>query len=124
MCILVVDDEPFVLGIVAQSLRDAGYEVITAKTGSAALDLIRGRPTYFTCLVIDYYMQQGTAGADVIEIMRTAYPTLPIVMTTVMSHARSTAWLNQYKVQLLVKPYSLSRLIGLVDQLLHTAPRK
>ena len=43
--VLVVDDEPDILKMVTFRLKKEGYEVITAKDGQEALDLIKsGRP--------------------------------------------------------------------------------
>ena len=36
--ILIVDDEPNIIGTVAPLLRSRGYEVLTAMSGRAALD--------------------------------------------------------------------------------------
>jgi two-component system chemotaxis response regulator CheY len=41
--VLVVDDEPNVRSYLAQILKDAGFNVLTASDGDEALELIRGR---------------------------------------------------------------------------------
>ena len=38
--ILIVDDEPNILGTLAPILRDRGYEVFTAMSGGAALETV------------------------------------------------------------------------------------
>ena len=42
--ILVVDDEPEIVALCSDYLRAAGYAVLTARDGRAALDLLRASP--------------------------------------------------------------------------------
>ena len=49
--VLVVDDEAEVCVLVARTLTRAGYEVLTAQSGEAALSLLGTGPV--DCLVVD-----------------------------------------------------------------------
>lgn len=48
--ILVVDDEPNVRNYLADILRDAGFQVVTAGDGGEALEIIRSQPPDFISL--------------------------------------------------------------------------
>ena len=65
--VLVVDDEPDIVGLVAYHLAKSGYRVSTAADGGEALELARReRPTL---LVLDQ-MLPGMSGFDVLERLR------------------------------------------------------
>ncbi len=67
--ILVVDDNEVLRTLLSQVLEHAGYDVITAESGSAALDVAAGDPPDL-CLV-DHVMP-GMSGADLISALRAA----------------------------------------------------
>ena len=65
--ILVVDDEPDIVALVAYHLAKAGYRVSTAATGTDALELARqDRPA----LVVLDLMLPGLSGFEVLEQLR------------------------------------------------------
>ena len=49
-CILVVDDEPSIVGAIAASLRCSGLHVDEATCGQAALESAKARPPHLTVL--------------------------------------------------------------------------
>ena len=66
-CVLVVDDEPDIVALVAYHLAKAGYRVSTAATGAEALETSRReRPA----LVVLDLMLPGLSGFDVLERLR------------------------------------------------------
>jgi two-component system response regulator RegX3 len=76
--ILVVDDDPGVLDVVAYALRSAGFDVVEARTGPAALEHARGNG--FDLVILDL-MLPGLPGIDVCRTLR-AESDVPIVMLT------------------------------------------
>ena len=65
--VLVVDDEPDIVALVAYHLAKAGYRVVTAATGSDALRICgQERPA----LVVLDLMLPGLSGFDVLEELR------------------------------------------------------
>lgn len=66
--ILVVDDEPEIVALVAYHLGKAGYQLATAATGQQALDAVRRER--FSLVVLDL-MLPGMSGFDVLEAIRT-----------------------------------------------------
>lgn len=79
--ILVVDDEPDIVALVAYHLAKSGYRVSTASTGPDALAMARDeRPA----LVVLDLMLPGMSGFDVLEQLRAAEATkhIPVLMLT------------------------------------------
>lgn len=63
-CILVVDDEPALLDVMAPLLRSRGYEVTTASNATAAIDVVRRQA--IDLIVLDL----GLPDIDGIEVCR------------------------------------------------------
>ena len=64
--VLVVDDDPFALRSIADVLRGERYRVVTAASGSEAIDLLKQRP--FDLVLTDLKMPE----VDGIEVLRQA----------------------------------------------------
>jgi len=79
--ILVVDDDDGARTLVALALKRAGFEVVDASSGQAALDLVATTPV--SLVVLDMGMP-GLSGTEVVEQLR-ARPetlTLPVLLMT------------------------------------------
>jgi len=74
--ILIVDDEPNILGTLAPILRDRGYEVFTAMNGGSALETVHRERLDF--LVLDLGLPD-TNGIDLCRTIRDGL-TVPIVV--------------------------------------------
>jgi two-component system alkaline phosphatase synthesis response regulator PhoP len=80
--ILVVDDEPQIVELVGDYLKQAGYRVLTARDGQTALTLARHE--HPDLMVLDLMLPGGLDGLDVCRRLRRD-PTLadvPIIMLT------------------------------------------
>ena len=80
--ILVVDDEPHIVEVVQDYLKQAGYRVLTARDGQTALTLARHE--HPDLVVLDLMLPGGLDGLDVCRGLRQD-PTLadvPIIMLT------------------------------------------
>lgn len=82
--ILVVDDDPRLLHIVAMYLGIEGYEVMTAENGDDGLAKLQDRPPDLVILDI---MMPGMDGIETCRRMRGHAPTadIPIVMFSALS---------------------------------------
>ncbi|MCB1906996.1 MAG: response regulator [Rhodocyclaceae bacterium] len=83
MQILVVDDEPFNLDIIAETLDDPSYRLVTADSGEHAWDLLRRPGNHFDLVVLDRMMR----GIDGIEVLRrikadARLTDIPVIMQT------------------------------------------
>ena len=80
--ILVVDDEPHIVEVVHDYLKQAGYRVLTARDGQTALTLARHeRPDL---VVLDLMLPGGMDGLDVCRRLRQdpGLADVPIIMLT------------------------------------------
>jgi two-component system phosphate regulon response regulator PhoB len=79
--ILVVDDEPDALELIAFNLKTAGFDVLTASDGEAALQLAR---SHLPDLVLLDLMLPEVDGLEVCKILRRdpATSAIPIIMVT------------------------------------------
>ncbi len=78
--ILVVDDEPAVLDLLAYNLRKAGYEALTARDGYQALEMAR---QFSPDLILLDLMLPGIEGLEVCRELRKTSD-VPIIMITAL----------------------------------------
>ncbi|HET7144085.1 MAG TPA: response regulator, partial [Anaerolineales bacterium] len=77
--ILVIDDEAVLRQTLARVLQKAGFEVTTAENGEQGLDFLK--TTNFDMIYMDLRMP-GMAGMEVLKLIHTSYPSLPVVLFT------------------------------------------
>ena len=101
--ILVVDDEEGLRSIISQVLSDDGYEVITASSGEAALEIFKNTP--FPIVMTDVFMQEMT-GIDLLHEIKALNPnTQVVIMTSNASLESATAALRSGAYDYLTKPF-------------------
>lgn len=76
--ILVIDDEPGILGFVNARLTEGGYEVVTATHGEAAIREAVSRP--FDAVLLDLFMVP-MSGFVVLDRLR-AFSDVPVIIFT------------------------------------------
>jgi DNA-binding response OmpR family regulator len=123
-CVLVVDDDPTVSDVVRRYLERAGFAVVLAGDGPAALDAFhelvqRGdRPD----LVVLDLMLPGVDGLEVCRRMRFAVPELPVVMLTALGEeADRVLGLEIGADDYVTKPFSPRELVLRVQSVLRRA---
>jgi two-component system nitrogen regulation response regulator NtrX len=77
--ILVVDDEPQIVKLVAGLLQDEGFEVVTAGDGETALKLAAAEVPDLVLLDIAL---PGKDGLEVLKDLKGQHPTLPVIMVS------------------------------------------
>ena len=80
--LLVVEDEPLVLLSLEQALIEAGFEVLAARSGDQALNLITADTERINGLITDIGMGPGPNGWDLGQRLREQVPQLPVVYTS------------------------------------------
>ena len=121
--ILVVDDEPEIVALVAYHLAKSGYRVATASTGEEALDAARReRPS----LIILDLMLPGLSGFDVLEQLRADEATRDIAVLLLSARREEPDRLRGLSGgadDYLTKPFSPAELVLRVGAILRrTAP--
>jgi two-component system, OmpR family, KDP operon response regulator KdpE len=109
--ILVVDDEPSILRVVAANLRARGYEALTAATGEDALTVIEAQQP--DCIVLDLGLPD-VGGLEVLARLR-GWTTMPVVILTAVDdeHRRATA-LDLGADDYITKPFTITDLMARV----------
>ena len=87
--VLVIDDEASVLSATRRSLESAGFKVITAETGEAALKLYAKYRTTIAVVITDS-MMPGMDGPVVVQALRKFNPAVKIIATRGRSLAPAT----------------------------------
>jgi DNA-binding NtrC family response regulator len=78
--ILIVDDEPGIRAFMADALTDAGYRVVEAENGVAAMGELEGGT--FDLMLLDLKMPGSHDGMDVLRHARAAWPRMPVIVLT------------------------------------------
>jgi len=122
--ILLVDDEPDALELMAFNLRAAGFEVITAANGEEAL--CKAKSLSPSLIVLDVMLPE-IDGFEVCRLLRRdpLTFTLPIIMLTALSSEISRfVGLETGADDYLTKPASPREVVSRISRLLRNNPRK
>jgi len=119
--IVVIEDDPYILKLISQTLQKAGYEVVTATDGSDGLRKVK--ETAPQLVVLDVSLP-GLDGYQVCHYLRSEPATvdLPIIMVTAMSRpSDQRRGFETGADDYLSKPFILSELVTRVQSLLFFA---
>ena len=114
--LLVVDDEPTILELLAGTLRFAGFDVLTAVSGAEALRAAAaGRPD----LILLDVMMPDCDGFDVVRRIRAGGPRVPVIFLTARDsvHERVTG-LTLGGDDYVTKPFSLDEVLARIRAVL------
>jgi len=114
--LLVVDDEMTILELLAESLRFAGFDVLTAASGAEALRIAAtARPDL---ILLDVMMPHGD-GFDVIRRIRAGGPHIPVIFLTARGGVRDrVAGLTLGGDDYVAKPFSLDEVLARIRAVL------
>lgn len=115
--VLVVDDDHHILDMVANSLFDEPYTVITAESAEKALSILEKEPVD---LILSDEMMPGMPGSDLLAIVREKYPdTVRMMFTSTPSLALAIKAINEGHVyHFFAKPVKAVDLIVNIRQAL------
>ena len=80
--ILIVEDEPAVLGLAATVLTQLGYTVLQAGNGVEALRLVRERNGHGVDLVLTDVVMPQMGGKDLADTLRVEYPAVKVLFAS------------------------------------------
>lgn len=78
MKILVIDDEPIILGTVANILRQAGYDVMTADSADAACEFAAATKDNIGLLVVNHSVN-ARSGRELVEDILPMQPNMHVL---------------------------------------------
>jgi two-component system, OmpR family, response regulator len=114
--LLVVDDEPTILELLAGTLRFAGFDVLTAVSGAEALRVAAaGKPD----LILLDVMMPDCDGFEVVRRIRAGVPRFPVIFLTARDavHERVTG-LTLGGDDYVTKPFSLDEVLARIRAVL------
>lgn len=117
--VLLIEDEPGIVDFVRRGLEAEGFAVAVELDGSAGqrTALRKG----FDMVVLDL-MLPGTGGLAILEALRTAKPTLPVIVLTARGEVEDrVTGLEAGAADYLVKPFSLAELVARIRAQLRVA---
>jgi CheY-like chemotaxis protein len=117
--ILVVDDEPYMHRLLEHHLVRAGYELIIANNGREALD--RAASEGPNLIIMDVMMKEMDGLTALKEMkLRPDTRNIPVIMMTTSAHILTRqASDSSGAAMFLTKPFSPTRLLSEIRQLLH-----
>ena len=120
--ILVVEDESDLRIAVSKMLRKAGFSVVEAGDGSAAVELFRTSQLDFDIVLLDLTLP-GMTGREVLKELRAMRPGVTVIITT--AYSRETALENlggQQPWFFVRKPYRIGEITTLIQSAAPPAP--
>ncbi len=108
--ILLVDDEPLILKMLDCFLVSQGYQVLTARGGKFALEIVEQQNQHIDLLITDIRMPDMN-GIRLLEAIRQLLPHLPVIlMTGYTDFDLVVDGLKQHAFDLLAKPIEFEHL--------------
>ncbi|SDU14310.1 sigma-54-dependent transcriptional regulator [Halopseudomonas salegens] len=112
--VLLVEDDASLREALADTLSLAGYPVLAAEQGEAALHLLRQHPV---SMVVSDVNMPGMDGHALLQVLRAEYPQLPVLLMTAYGTVqRAVDAMRAGAVDYLVKPFEPDALLTLVAQ--------
>lgn len=118
--ILIVDDDTDLLQVIEMRLVCAGYEVLAATSGEAAMEVFRARRP--RAVVTDLRMA-GMDGYALFERLHAEAPSLPVIILTAHGTIRDAVKATQRGVfSFITKPFDGQELLARVAEAVAVSP--
>ncbi len=116
--VLVVEDEEIVRSLARRLLEKQGYEVVEATNGNEAWELCDAQDLTFDLVLTDVVMP-GMSGPRLIEKLRESRPTMKVIyMSGYVDEELEQDALGQPNTRFIQKPFSVGRLLDLIQNLI------
>jgi two-component system cell cycle sensor histidine kinase/response regulator CckA len=116
--ILVVDDDPWVLGLARDVLAGEGWRVLDAPSGEAAMRIAAGHTGPIHLLLTDVVML-GMGGKELADRLRPGRPELKVVyMSAYTAEVMSQHGVIESDVPFIAKPFTPDYLIRKIREVL------
>jgi two-component system, OmpR family, response regulator len=120
--VLYVEDEPLLRELASIILSDAGFRVVTAETGEAAIEALDEDGQPFCAVVTDVNLGRGPDGWAVARRARELSRGLPVVYVT---GASGHQWISEAVPESLIlrKPFTSEQILKALKSLLGNSVR-
>jgi len=112
--VLVVDDEPMIVSLLSTVLREKGWDVVEARSGTDGIDqLDRGR---FDVILTDLVMP-GDSGMDLLRAAKEIHPDAEVILMTGYATADTAIEaMRNGAFHYIMKPLKTEELVNLVEK--------
>ncbi|QPF83799.1 response regulator [Bradyrhizobium genosp. L] len=118
--VLVVEDDADVRVTTSGMLEDLGYSVLSAATGSAALEIVQGTAS-LNLVFTDVVMPDGMSGVELTRRIGLLRPELPVLLTSGYTAQRAIPEMPTGEQALLKKPFSQAELSVAIRKIMANA---
>jgi signal transduction histidine kinase/CheY-like chemotaxis protein len=119
--VLVVDDEPHVRMLVAETLDDRGYQILQAGEGISALKILRSNVP-INLLITDVGLPGAMNGRQLADAARAIRPGLSVIFITgYAENVLASKGQLETGMQVLTKPFSMDVLASRVQHLINVS---
>jgi DNA-binding NtrC family response regulator len=118
--VLVVEDEPLLAMTLEMGLEDAGFTVVLATTGDAAIAKLEAKPSRFSAVMTDIRMPGTADGWQVGRRARDLRPGIPVIYASGDSCAHWQAS-GVPGSAILPKPFSMDLAVQCLERCLEDA---
>lgn len=116
MLILIAEDDELILKTVEHKLKKEGYEVLIARNGKEAIDLIK---VTAIDLVISDIMMPFASGTEILAAIKTFGKDIPVIMLSGLGQEQVVLdAFNLGASDFMVKPFSPTELILRIKRLI------
>ncbi|MFC1511247.1 response regulator transcription factor [Candidatus Margulisiibacteriota bacterium] len=116
--ILVIDDQESMRNIVAQMLRNEGYQVSEADNGQAGLRLFVQNKYAFDLILADVNMPK-IDGFEFLKKVKTLSPNSPVIFLTGINEEVAKTVGTEYKVDgIIKKPFVVEEALAVIQKAL------
>jgi two-component system, cell cycle sensor histidine kinase and response regulator CckA len=119
--VLIVDDEEGIRTMAARVLEQAGYSVLTAADGRAAVEVFRANADQIVCVLLDLMLPHTTGDVIFRQIRRIKLDICVILMSGYDEQEMTSRFAGQEPAGFLQKPFSPDQLREIVRRLLGEA---
>ncbi len=118
MKVLIIDDEQMILSLAERILKREGYEVITADSGGAGIEVFKNQSDTIDCLLLDLTLDD-MHGFDVLREVRSIKPSIACIISSGqgIEGIDFPAELRK-RTTFLEKPYRSKQLTAMIEELL------
>ena len=121
--LLLIDDDESVLANLCYFLSDKKYDVSSASDGLEGLKLLETEEQGFDLVITDLVMP-NISGVGLIAIIKKKFPSLPVIAITGWGEHPETLATEAQADQILEKPFELSELDKVINQLISSKKHK
>ena len=118
--ILVVDDVDLLRDFAQGFLQMAGFDVVTADSGHAALKILENDPKPVDIILTDYNMP-AMNGVELVKRVATRWPKIKFILASGYLDEKTQSSVQHHDATLILKPYAIQDLIKIIMEKLAAA---